>query len=170
MADKTELELLKERADMMGITYHPSIGIDKLKSKLAEKQPAKAILAKESLHQRNARLRKEANRLVRIRLTNMNPDKAKHPGEILSVSNSAIGSIKKFIPYNAENGWHVPKALLGILQTRTYQSHYTVQREGKKVKRVKQVPEFAIAILPDMTPEELKDLADKQALTGISER
>ena len=29
-----ELTLLKERADMMGIPYHPSIGLEKLKEKV----------------------------------------------------------------------------------------------------------------------------------------
>ena len=32
-----ELTLLKERADMMGVKYHPSIGLEKLKEKVNEK-------------------------------------------------------------------------------------------------------------------------------------
>ena len=40
-APKDELTLLKERATLMGIQYHPSIGVDKLREKVtsALKEP-----------------------------------------------------------------------------------------------------------------------------------
>ena len=171
--DNTELDLLKDRADRMGIAYHPSIGVSKLKEKLAEKidilEPIK-ISKGETLPQRNTRLRREANRLTRIRITCMNPAKKDWPGEIISVSNSAIGSIKKFIPFNADDGWHIPQVLLGILQDRQYQSFYTVTIKGKKIKRSKLVKEFAIEMLPNLTPEEFKDLAVKQSVNSTVEQ
>ncbi len=171
-----ELDLLKERAKRMGINFHPSIGIDTLKEKMEEhtgEKKAKVVVAepeKETIPQRNARMRKEANRLVRIRLTCMNPARKNWPGEIISVSNSAIGSIKKFIPFNADAGWYIPKVLLHVLQERVFQSFYTVSVEGQKVKRTKLVKEFAIEMLPDLTVKELKDLAIKQALNATAER
>ena len=33
---ESELEALKSRADLLGLKYHPSIGVDKLKEKLAD--------------------------------------------------------------------------------------------------------------------------------------
>ena len=32
-----ELDLLKQQADTLGISYHPSIGVDKLREKVAER-------------------------------------------------------------------------------------------------------------------------------------
>jgi hypothetical protein len=96
----------------------------------------------------------------------MNPAKKNHPGEIISVSNSAIGCIKKMIPFTAENGWYIPQVLLGVLQDRKYQTFYTVVVNGQKVKRSKLVKEFAIEILPDLTEQELQDLAAQQALNA----
>lgn len=168
----TELDLLKEKADTMGISYHPSIGVEKLKEKIAAKTesitPKKN--EKETIAQRNARLRKEANKLVRVRITCMNPMKKNWPGEIYSVANKAIGSIKKFIPFNAEEGFHVPQVILGILKEKMYQSFYVVNVKGRKVKRSKLVKEFAIEELPDLTIEELQELATKQAMAQSADK
>lgn len=161
MSDKAdELQLLKERADQMGISYHPSIGLDKLKEKLNTKLDSPK---KETESQRFARLRKDANKLIRVRITCMNPAKKNHPGEIFSVSNKAIGCVKKFVPFEAEEGWHIPQVLLPVLKDKMYQSFHIVTVGDQKVKRPKLVKEFAIEELPELTVEELKDLAAKQA-------
>lgn len=165
-AQEDELELLKQRARLMGIKFHPTIGLDKLKEKLEGETTEELATGpiKESKAKRNARLRKEANKLVRIRLTNMDPSRKNWPGEIISISNSAIGVIKKMIPYNAEEGYHVPQVLLDILREKKFQQFYTVTIDGKKIKRTRQAKSFAIEILPDLTIDELKELAAKQAL------
>lgn len=166
-----ELKLLKEQAKHVGISFHPSIGITALKEKISiqlkKDDPTKR---KESKTKRNARLRKEANRLVLIRLTNMNPNKKDHPGEIISVSNDAIGVVRKFIPFNAEKGWYIPKVLLEVLQESMYQAFYTVVVDGIKVKRSKLIKEFAIELLPPLTMKEMKDLATTQKLNASVER
>lgn len=33
MSELNELDVLKERADQLGISYHPNIGVDKLREK-----------------------------------------------------------------------------------------------------------------------------------------
>lgn len=161
MSERTELDLLKERADAMGIKYHTSIGVDKLKekiqNKLGDNRPSYETTA-----QKNQRLRKEALELVRVRLTCMNPTKREWPGEIISVSNSCIGTVKKFIPFNAD-AYHIPKVILGVLKERMYQSFVTKKVNGRKVKRGRLVKEFAIEELPPLTVDELKELAAKQA-------
>jgi hypothetical protein len=171
MIEKTELELLKERADIMAIDYHPSIGVKSLKAKMEEHGamvlPAKLKSGGETIPMRNARLRKAAQKLVRVRITNMDPDKRNHPGEIISVSNSAIGVIKKFIPFkDADDGWHIPIVLLDVLRERKFQTFFTTKVNGKKVKRSRLAREFAIEILPELTITELSDLAKIQAIEG----
>lgn len=163
----TELDLLKKRADAMGISYHPAIGVVKLKEKLdavlapKAKEEVKAPQV-ETIAQRNARLRKEANKLVRLRLTCMNPAKKAWPGEMFSVGNSAIGWIKKYVPFAAEDGWHIPAAIVEVLRERKYTQFYMVQLGQQKIKKSRLVREFAIEVLPPLTTEELKELATRQ--------
>jgi hypothetical protein len=173
-----ELATLKARADRLGVQYHPSIGLEKLREKVnaalsdapsedpAPAAPQAAQPAAESLAQKRRRLRDEANELVRIRLTCMNPMKKEWPGEIITVGNSAVGTIKKFIPFTgADDGWHVPRIMLKVLQARQCQIFQTLKvKNGVGVRKGKLIKEFAIEVLPPLTAEELHDLAQRQAM------
>lgn len=173
-----ELAALKARADMMGISYHPSIGLEKLREKVnaavagdAEKQetpveqPAAAGAETES--QRIKRLKEDAHKLVRVRITCMNPAKTEWPGEIISVGNAVVGSVSKFIPFNAEEGWHVPNIILQHMKERMCQVFTTItDSRGNKTRKGKLIREFAIELLDPLTPEELHDLAQRQAMAN----
>lgn len=174
-----ELTTLKARADVLGVTYHPSIGLDKLRAKVAAAMSGDSAVVEDSdepgmpataapVESEGARLRRlkqEASRLVRIRLTCMNPAKKDWDGEIITVGNSLVGTMKKFIPFNAEEGWHVPHIMLEMLQARQCQIFYTEKtRNGVSVRRGKLIREFAIEILPELTAQELKDLGQRQAM------
>ena len=160
-----ELATLKARADMLGITYHPSIGIDKLKEKISavtstqSKQPEFAV---ESVKEDP---KADALRLIRIRLQCMNPAKKEWEGEIISVGNSAVGTVKKYIPFNADEGWHVPKMLFDYLNEKQCQVFITVKdARGNSIRKGKLIKEFAIDVLPPLTPAELQEMARRQAL------
>lgn len=174
---KTELELLKERADRMSITYHPNIGLEALKKKIGEKlnglesdEPEEEATpeapVKETAQKRRMRLNKEARILKRVRITCMNPNKKQMQGELFTISNSVVGTIKRFVPFDAEDGWHVEAMLLKMIKARKYQSFYQVKVNGKKVTRGKLVPEFAIEEMKPLTPKQLEDLAKRQAVSG----
>jgi hypothetical protein len=172
----SELAALKSRADLMKIPYHPSIGLEKLREKVNEavsstssnqsKSDAVETPQVESENALRGRLRREASALVRIRLSCMNPAKKEWEGEIITVGNSVVGTFSKYVPFNADEGWHVPKIILDTLQERQCQIFYTpIGKDGKKGGRTgKLIKEFAIEILPMLTPEELHDLAQRQAL------
>jgi hypothetical protein len=168
-----ELETLKARAKQLGITFHPSISLEKLRDKVTaaiegsepeeEKPVAQAPVETEG--QMRSRLKREALRLVRIRVTCMNPFKSEWDGELLTVGNSLIGTVTKFVPFNAEDGWHVPQIMLEMLQQRQCQTFVTTKNAlGQKVRQGKLIKEFAIEILPDLTERELKELAQRQAM------
>jgi hypothetical protein len=167
-----ELTTLKARADMLGVSYHPSIGLEKLREKVnaaINGTPAEPALvaapAVETENQRRTRLKRDAMELVRIRVMCMNPAKAEWEGEIFTVGNSAVGSVTKFVPFNADDGWHVPRILLTQLQERQCQVFTTVtDSRGNKTRKGKLIKEFAIEILAPLTPEELRDLAQRQAM------
>lgn len=72
-------------------------------------------------------------RRLRCRVYNLNPAKADLPGEIISVSNRFIGTVRKFIPFGeaTENGYHIPRVLVQDLKSRQFQP--TVNSEARRV-------------------------------------
>lgn len=185
-----ELATLKARADMLGITYHPSIGVEKLRDKinaaLADKPQDSdipegglppvtpvapvATVEPETPAQKRKRLKLEATALVRIRLTCMNPAKRDWDGEIISVGNALVGTLTKFVPFNAEEGWHVPKMMYEFLKERQCQVFVAKKsKRGVTVREGKLIKEFAIEVLPPLTDRELRDLAQRQAMAAGNE-
>jgi len=199
-----ELATLKSRAEQLGITFHPSIGLEKLREKVTaaiegkqpvagedkekeeitdpmiENLPSTVKVSKlpsgevvfapnETPMQKRVRLRKEAARLIRVKITCMNPNKKDWPGEIISVGNNTVGDHKKFIPFNTgETGYHIPKILYDFLVGR----ECTTYRQGAKgpngiqKRELVMIREFAIEVLPDLDETELKELAQRQAMAN----
>lgn len=105
--------------------------------------------------------------LRRVQIINLDPSDADLSGAVITVMNKYTGKVSKFVPFGegSEGGYHVPQILLNQLLAQKF-----VLRKQKKgisfgVKTYKttMVPKFAITILPDLTPDELKNLADRQA-------
>jgi len=170
-----ELTTLKARADALGISYHPSIGVEKLREKVkaaltdtppelpAAQAPDPVV---ESEAQLRARKKREASELVRIRVTCMNPAKKEWEGEIFTAGNSLVGSYKKFVPFNADEGWHVPRIIYNQIVDRQCQVFVSEKsKHGVTVRRGKLIREFAVEVLPQLTPEELAELARRQAMS-----
>ena len=186
MTEKTELELLKEEATELGITFSGQIGVTALLAKIdafkkaaastvAEvkedkvelKVPTVAYTAPESKQASAQRKRKEANKLVRIIATCMNPNKKAMTGEYFSVSNSIIGTVKKYVHFDAEDGWHVPAIIVDHLRQRRCQIFVpSVTTTGKKIMKGKSIKEFNIAVMPALSTAEMEALATRQAAAG----
>lgn len=166
-----ELEMLKTRASLLGIKYHPNISVDKLREKIDALDATQDVGIKASSEEdKRAALIREANKLVRVRITCMNPAKKEWEGEIITVSNSVIGTIRKYIPFNADDGWHVPQAILNMLNERMCQVFNSVpDSKGNMVRKGKLVKEFSIEVLPDLTSSELHDLAQRQSMSKAVE-
>lgn len=160
--------ILREKARKLGIQFHPSIGDDKLREKvnaaLASDQEAEPEKSAVSIR---AKVRAEAEKLIRIRVTCMNPAKKEWPGEVFTASNKYT-SQKKFVPFvNNEDGYHVPQIILNMMQARKFQQFYTEKLpNGDTTRKGKMVKEFAIEILPPLTEQELAELAKVQAAAG----
>lgn len=166
-----EMTSLKARADLLGIPYHPSIGLDKLRDKVAngisgtkEEVETKPVV-KESEQAQLSRLRDEALELVRIRVSCMNPAKKEWDGEMFSVGNSLVGTQKKFVPFNNEEGWHVPRIIFNMIVDRECQIFVSSKdSRGNLIRKPKRIKEFAVEVLPRLTAEELDELARRQAM------
>jgi len=173
VTDTQKLEALKRKADMLGVTYHPSIGMDKLKEKVDEKQ---ASLDKEDpvdagqvpvLAQGESRMskRKDASELVRVMVTSRDPNKKDWPGEILSVGNSTVGFFKKYIPYGTE--WHIPKIIFNTLRDKKVQVYVPIiDTKGNKSKEPRLINAYNVEVLDPLSADELATLAKAQAASG----
>jgi len=189
-----ELTTLKARADKMDIKYHPKIGVDKLREKVNKeladpeastssetakptekttkvspvKDDKKYYLTAEEYGVKNKKSKRlAASRLVRVRITCMNPNKTELEGEIISVGSARLGTHKKYILFNTEDGYHIPEIIYNHLKQSKCTIFHTVKdRRGMKVRKGKLVPEYAIEVLDPLTPEEIKNLALRQARTG----
>lgn len=168
-----ELSALKTRADVLGVSYHPSIGVDKLREKinatLSETKEAVVVATsprEETSTEYRMRMRREASELVRIRVTCMNPAKSEWEGEYLTAGNSVVGTHTKFIPFNADEGWHVPRIIYNMMVDRQCQVFTTIRdSKGNSHRKGKLIKEFAIEVLPPLTTEELSELARRQAVS-----
>jgi len=183
------LDDLKNQASLLNVEFHPSIGYEKLKEKVtakkkeleAAKQAASdtAELEKQSKEAElvskakevNAKVtaKQAANRLVRVRITCMNPAKKAYEGDIFQAGNSVIGTVKRYVPFERE--WHMEQILLNVAQAKRYQTFHEVKGTGtgpsaRPRKEARQVPEYAITILPDLTATEIKELKQRQLMAS----
>jgi hypothetical protein len=175
-----ELTKLKQRADLMGMKYHPNIGVEALRARINAKlndEPdpdEKVALAKteaapevETEAQLRKRMKEECTALVRINVTCMNPAKKEWDGEIFTVGNSFLPTQKKMVPFNTTEGFHVPKIMFDVIKGRECQIFYTEKaKNGVKVRKGRLIKEFSVEVLDPLTPTELKELAQRQAMAA----
>ena len=167
-----ELTVLKRQADIMGVRYHPSIGVEALRAKLEEARSktetedrAKnaAVNQLKSAEAEKLKRIRAARELVRVRITCMNPLKKEYEGEIFSVGNSEIPTITKFVQFERE--YHVPRIMLNMIKNRKYQTFFEERTpNGGKVKRGKLIREYAVEELPPLTAAELQELKQRQLM------
>jgi hypothetical protein len=109
---------------------------------------------------------KKQMRLVRLRITNLNPAKKDLPGEIFTFANSVLGAVRKYVPYGeaTENGYHVPYCIYTQLKWREF-LNIKVRKDsrGKEHVETNMAREFALEELPQLTERELAQLASSQA-------
>lgn len=187
----SELDMLKSRAKLMGITFSNNIGLDALKTKIEEhKQASETKAQTQALAQTNeqqpevqtenqekkaktlslrAHLQKEKMKLVRLRITNLDPKKKDLPGEILTIGNEYLGTVRKFVPFGeaTDNGYHVPYCLYEMMRDRKFLSIKTRKGpKGQTIVEQQMVREFALEILPPLTEAELARLSAAQLSAG----
>jgi len=172
-----ELTTLKGRADLLGIAYHPSIGVEKLREKVkaalagsptkdeADAAPQAVKAKSEADIIREHQL--SANELIRVRVACMNPAMKDWEGDIFTVGNSVVGTIKKYVPFNTDEGWHIPRMLYDDLVSRECQVFVSTKDDkGNTIRRGKLIRAYAVEVLPALTKEELHDLAQRQAMAN----
>lgn len=176
-----ELSLLKQRASLMGIKYSNNISIEKLRERIngklveEEQEEKTATSIAKTVEGKALTLRqkliKDNMRLIRLRITNLDPKKKDLPGEIITVANEHLGTVRKFVPFGetTENGYHVPYCIYNLLRSRKFLNIRTFKdRQNPGQIKIEQSwsPEFALDVLPPLTQEELDKLATAQSAAG----
>ena len=115
---------------------------------------------------------KLAGSLVRCRIQNMNPTKKDWNGEFLSVGSAKLGTFKKFIPFNSGEPYHVPRIIYNEMKAKQCSQFYNEvdPRTRQKTRKSKLINEYVLEELDPLTPQELKDLALKQAMAEGKDR
>lgn len=188
-----ELTLLKERAKVMGIPFSNNISLETLRKRVSDKMEgkdeapevnaltgdpeiARAMVAKPLNQKANAvALRKlvyaKQMRQVRVRITNMDPKKKDLPGEIWTVANEYLGTVRKFVPYGeqTDDGFHIPYCLYRLLDSKRFLHIRDVKDRTTGIVRQDKVwaKEFSLDVLPTLTQGELDRLAAAQAAAGL---
>ena len=169
----SEIESLKERAKLMNIPFSPNIGLDTLRERVNAKMgPTTASPVnkpKKTEQQKQMELvnrqRKAALRLIRVVVQCMNPNKKDMTGEIFTIGNGIIGTVKKFVPFNIEAGYHIPHIVYEMMRDRKYQHFVKKKAPGRPDQMISTISdEFAIKVMEPLTAVELKELKERQAL------
>lgn len=193
-----ELDMLKRRAQMMGLNFSNNIGLDALKAKVkaamdgdkeepAEKkkpvsesrsndgdeQTTNALTGVNTKPEKKLSIRQhlqnEKMKLVRVRITNLDPKKKDLPGEIITIANEYLGTVRKFVPFGetTDNGYHIPQCIYDMLRERTFVSIKTRKgKQGEVIVEHQNAREFSLEVLPPLTADELAKLAASQQAAG----
>lgn len=165
MTEQTNLDVLKAKADEYGIKYTARTTEAQLK-KLIDKHENEVEQQVQNDIVQEVEL--EAMKLLRVIVTPMNPLKRDLQGDIFSVGNSVLPTFTKYVPYNVE--WHIPQIMYEMLKEKQETVfHKTKDAQGRDIVLTKTIPAYNINVLPQLTPEELKELAKNQAVRDKAE-
>ena len=179
----TDDEIREELKDN-GVMLHHKTGSKKLASTLADvrtkeykedtnlgsTEASRAAKAKHLAAMQTPE--KLAMKLTRVVVTPNDPTMVNYPGLIFTVGASGLNNgrmVKKFVPFNNEEGWHVPQIILNQIENGQMQKFRTVTRvNGEKVLEPFLTKKFNVRILDPLTPEELKQVAAANKVAGFS--
>ena len=115
----------------------------------------------------------KAMKLIRIVVNPNDTLMASYPGLIFTVGSSRLSKngemVKKFVPFNNEAGWHVPKIIYDQINAAEMQKFRTVTSpNGEKILEPYLTKKFNVRILPELSVDELEKLAASQQVAGFN--
>lgn len=165
-------EVLMARADKLGISYSNNIGLETLRKRIEDKLDEADKAEEEELVKHTPsplqKKRKEALQLIRVNITSMENTKNNLSGEIFTVSNNVIGTVKRYIPFGQD--WHIERIFLDTLREKQFQRFTSVNTTNGSVRRAMLVPAYAIQELPPLTEKELDELRKSQMARNSIEK
>lgn len=166
---KEEETPMTQAADILGAIKEDEIEVAKVPEK---KGPTiDELLAMDEMHEPDPQIRRliiraKALRLVRVRVTNLDPADSMIPGAIISVQSKYTGKVAKYVPYGdeSENGYHIPQIIYDHMKDQKFALRKEAKggRFGVKTYKTSLVPKFSIEVLPPLTKKEIEELAALQ--------
>ena len=169
----SERNSLKALADQQGLTYKENIPTDRLRALVygaVDEVDEPVAVVEESLADKRLRIRNAALKLIRVNITCMNPAKAAYTGELFTIGNSIIPTITKMVPFGTPEGYHIPQILLDHIRGKEFQTF--IPKKGKNgidTVTSKCIREYAVEILPSLTPTEIQEIAKLQAMKSTQD-
>lgn len=187
----SRLEALKTKATKLGIKFRANISEDALAQKIdnvlageakskeedleddldeEEQEQPKPKVKKLTVEEQRLEERKRSQRLIRIIARPIDPRRTQLEGEMIMVGNGAIGMTGKFVPFNREEGYHVPEVIYNALRDKQFTEFYTVtDKHGNENTKSRQKRAFVIEVLDPLTESELAEIRTRQRATLVDE-
>lgn len=185
----SRLEALKAKATKLGIKFRANISEDALAQKIdnvlageakpkeedpeedeEEQEEPKPKAKKLTVEEQRLEERKRSQRLIRIIARPIDPRRTQLEGEMIMVGNGAIGMTGKFVPFNREEGYHVPEVIYNALRDKQFTEFYTVtDKHGNENTKSRQKRAFVIEVLDPLTEAELAEIRTRQRATLVDE-
>ena len=108
--------------------------------------------------------------LKRIVVVPNDPEMSGHSGLVFTVLCSGVNNgraIKKYVPFNNEEGWHVPNVIIIQIADAEMQKFKSVKApNGDTILQPYQAKKFNVQVLPDLSQKEIDKLAASQSARG----
>lgn len=161
--NKTELQLLKERAAALGVEYKANVStktLSKLIKEFEEQEEQEDGLTE---NERIQKTMEEATKLVRVIITPMDSSKRDYQGDVFSAGNAVVPTMTKYVPFGVE--WHVPQIILNTIKEKVINRFIAKKDErGREYREYQEARAYSIQELPPLTKEELEELAKSQEM------
>ena len=161
--NKTELQLLKEKADALGVEYKSNVSVKTLAKLIKEFEEQDAQDDGLTDNERTKKVLDEATKLVRVIITPMDSTKRDYQGDVFSAGNAVVPTMTKYIPFGVE--WHVPQIILNTIKEKVM-NKFTAKKDerGREYREYQEAKAYSIQELPPLTKEELEELAKSQEM------
>lgn len=166
-----ERESLKNKLTILGISYQnnaPTAKLRQLLEEFAEQDQHKEHEPDVPTAPSKRQLVLDATKLVRVTVISNDPTKKEYQGELFTVGNSVIGTIRKFVPFGRP--WLIPQILLNVIEEREFQL-FELKRtaDGGQTRIPRTLKAYNVIRHELPTAEELAELAKSQALRSAGE-
>ena len=179
--ENMDIEDVKAELTGRGIKMHHKTNAIKLRKTLqddVDKNDTKVPVEVKSSPVKPAKVKKKPEmtleekclHLKRIIVTPNDPELSGHSGLVFTVIATGVKNgiaIKKYVPFNNEEGWHVPNVICNQIANAEMQKFKSVKApNGDTILQPYQAKKYNVQVLPDLTQKEINKLAASQAARG----
>ena len=111
----------------------------------------------------------DAMKLIRVIVRPNDPLKLDANGEIFTFGNSVVNrgkSVRKYVPFNNDEGWHIPNIIFKNIKAAECQIFKKVTRNGQDTMESTTIKAYNVEVLPSLTQAEIDKIAVKQKATN----